>query len=360
MLDKWLLTQRIFLALRCNTQKNPFSFYFLSRSHRSIAPIAPMAQARYDAKRGPDLKGWMLTIKADGLPAPAVMEVLKAHARKWVFQQERGEEKDYLHYQCTVNLTKKMRAIQIAKLFGDHWRGVAARPISEGGAEAAWNYSKKTDTRVAGPWSSDPAEKPEPEDCSIIGRSPYPWQQSVKEFVTAERDSKMARSVVYIWDPRGGCGKSSLYKHLRYHKLAGVIKAADSKSMQRQAYQEHKRNGFEAWCMDVPRAGLCSKTAKSFWEGVELIKNGDYQDDRYDSASTLVANPKVVVFSNAEPELKYLSDDRWIVYCVFENRLVEYTPKRAETLKRKTAEAVEAERAEKRQRVLETVPGLDE
>lgn len=287
-------------------------------------------------------------MKADDLK-----KVLADKCSKWIFQLERGEEKGYLHYQATFNLRVRKRRHEVAVLLGGR---AHLTPISDN--KAAWDYAKKTETRVEGPWSSELEDESEmPEDCKVVYEAPHDWQVSVVDILQKPYSSARARMVHIVIDPEGNNGKSTLVKYLRFHKVAGRILPADCKSMKRAAYDFWAKNKNKAWCIDLPRAERTQKFMAEVWAGIEGIKNAEYEDDRHVHKDAVVTTPNVVVFSNYDPIYTgCLSDDRIEKWIIYEKRLIQHTPARME----KVVAKAEAKVGQKRSRAIAHDPIDDE
>lgn len=68
----------------------------------------------------------------------------------------------------------------------------------------------------------------------------------------------------------------------------------------------------DAYCFDIPRA-VSIKQANAMWSGIEMIKNGCLYERRYHPEKKWIEPPKIIIFTNEEPDLSMLSRDRWVI-----------------------------------------------
>lgn len=278
--------------------------------------------------RGNELKGWCATVVASRT-VEQIKETLANIATRWIFQEEKGAM-GFRHYQCTFELKVKARKHAVLLMWPNS-REVHLSPISAKGKKGgAWDYCEKKDTRVAGPWKSDDSE--EPAESKLVSDTPREFQKKIVDYVSEPYDVKRAREIMFVCDPKGNAGKSSLYKHLIYKKLCGHIRPGEAKEMIRAAYDQWAKHKYQAWVIDIPRQSIAERFTKSFWAGVETIKNGQYEDDRHTHKSEMVNNPKVILFCNDLPNID-MTEDRIVKWLVYNGKMVKYSKARHEAIK---------------------------
>lgn len=134
------------------------------------------------------------------------------------------------------------------------------------------------------------------------------WQQSVLDVLEEQTE----RQVLVIYDPWGNHGKTWLAKHMvATHKAVYVPPLNDAQDFMAMALAK-KSKGY---IFDLPRADT-RKSAKAMWSAIEQIKNGYLYDKRYQWQEAWIDPPKIVVFTNWIPQLKWLSRDRWQFYAI--------------------------------------------
>lgn len=140
------------------------------------------------------------------------------------------------------------------------------------------------------------------------------WQTKVLDFIDERPDS---RTINWIYDPIGNCGKSFLTKYLA---LTREIIIADGKKdnifnqVNRKLNEEEKE--FELVILDIPR----SSEGYINYGVLEQLKNGLIYSGKYEGGMCLFDDVHVIVFANFMPDRSQFSKDRW--------RIIEITDKK--------------------------------
>lgn len=180
-----------------------------------------------------------------------------------------------------------------------------------------WFYVMKEDSRVEGPWSSkDPEDIPLPRQVREMGNL-WDWQKHVLN----SKNYFDSRIVNVIIDSKGGEGKSSFGFYLKCNRLGQYLPYSnDFRDIMRMVMQLPKT---DLYIIDLPRAVKKEKLYQ-FWSGVEMLKSGYAYDDRYKFREAFFDCPTVWIFSNLEPDLQLLSNDRWKLWSIYQRQLVDY------------------------------------
>lgn len=234
-------------------------------------------------------------------------EVLKKYAKKWCFQQEKAPTTGNVHLQGRFSLKVKERPSTVRTKFPGAHLSVTSASNRDNDF-----YVTKEDTRIAGPWKdNDPFI---PSDLRVF--VPRPWQQEVLDIVATVPDRRTFRMIV---DPVGKNGKSLLTAYMKTRGLARKIPLMDSsKDILRYCY------GVETsrcYILDLPRAIDKSKI-NGVIAALECIKDGCVYDDRYSYKEKDFDPPHVIIFTNQVLDKSLLSDDRWIIYNIVDDKLV--------------------------------------
>lgn len=134
------------------------------------------------------------------------------------------------------------------------------------------------------------------------------------DFIDERPDS---RTINWIYDPIGNCGKSFLTKYLA---LTKEIIIADGKKdnifnqVNRKLNEEEKE--FELVVLDIPR----SSEGYINYGVLEQLKNGLIYSGKYEGGMCLFDDVHVIVFANFMPDRSQFSKDRW--------RIIEITEKK--------------------------------
>ena len=137
-----------------------------------------------------------------------------------------------------------------------------------------------------------------------------PWQKQVYDKVT--KQSVNFRDILWVWEPEGNTGKTYLSKYLHYFHGAIVVGGSAADMKHAIARWRQITGTFPVIIIiDIARSDMFTSTS---YKGLQQIKNGLFFSGKYESG--MVASlqpPHLVVFSNAKPQTKFMSKDRWIV-----------------------------------------------
>lgn len=133
-----------------------------------------------------------------------------------------------------------------------------------------------------------------------------PWQAAVI------RAANLPRQIVCVVDRIGNTGKTFLSMWHAWRHKANILPIMKGYQDLMRSTAELLKNQEEIKLLfvDLPRA-LPKNQLRPLWSALESIKNGYAYDDRYRLNQRLFKPPKIVVFTNAPPDLNYLSRDRW-------------------------------------------------
>lgn len=268
---------------------------------------------------------WHMTVFAPLPPVDQMKEWFKRYCNRWGFQLEEGKETKMRHYQCVFALQTKKRQSELLGMLED-WKthvSPTKKDKRTGNSTFRYEYATKEDTRIEGPWTDEGDTLPPPDEIKWTLR---PWQQSIVDMI--EDEKREYREYNFIYDPKGGTGKSSLAKILRHRKLAAMLPmTGDGDKVSQYAYAA-LMEGFKALLIDIPRAhDWRTRGNQSWWAAIEVIKSGSAYDWRNKSRSCMTNNPKLFIFLNELPNVKSISKDRWKIWLINHNgSLVPYSP----------------------------------
>jgi hypothetical protein len=124
-------------------------------------------------------------------------------------------------------------------------------------------------------------------------------QTSILEVLNSQND----RQILWVCDREGGKGKSFLAKYLIKEYNALVYTGATTKDMA-YIYNYEKYVVF-----DFSR----SKEGYEPYNFIEQLKNGVLISQKYESEIKKFKPPKIICFSNFYPDTDKLSEDRWVI-----------------------------------------------
>merc|ERR1712224_952136 len=74
-----------------------------------------------------------------------------------------------------------------------------------------------------------------------------------------------------------------------------------------------------AYIVDMPR-GLDKRRLADFYSGIECLKNGFIFDKRFSGRMKRFDRPQICTFGNAWPDVRLLSQDRWKLWQMCEDK----------------------------------------
>lgn len=234
-------------------------------------------------------KHWIITLKSSNSSINLKQWIME-HCDSAIWQLEKGNDTGYLHYQITLTLKEKKRLTWLKNHFSKTAHCEVVNNI-----DAAFDYSQKSDTRMAGPfYYPEPLNKPLKDP--LEGKTYYKWQQMLIDIYESEADD---RSIYWIYEPDGKAGKSSFCKHLHI-KYGDEIKFADvPKRVDLMHYVT--KGPFKALVIDIPRKMSSYAHNESLYTSLESIKNGFVFSGKYDSTALNFNYPHIFIFANVKP-----------------------------------------------------------
>jgi len=254
-----------------------------------------------------------LTVKDEDGAYDRLLEFLKEHCKHWCFQKEKGAS-GYIHYQCRMSLGTKRRLTDVVKLMGD-LKGHLSPTFKDNILPNKAFYVMKPETRIEGPWSSEDEEEAYiPRQIRDITLKE--WQQKIVE----DAEVWDTRHINILLEQIGNKGKSTLATYCGVHKIGRSLPPLnDYKDIMRLVMDMPTS---KLYLVDMPRA-LDQKHHHNFFAGLEEIKSGHAWDDRYKYKEKYFDCPNIWVFTNTMPNLEFLSADRWRVWQIIDDDLVQ-------------------------------------
>jgi len=137
-----------------------------------------------------------------------------------------------------------------------------------------------------------------------------PWQRELSDIAASVPDD---RTIHWVWEPKGGVGKTALCKYLTatYQAMLFNGKSADILYMAAMHDSDLYLADFTRDQQDwVPYTTL------------EVLKNGIYMSGKYEGECVLRNSPHIFVFANFPPKIAALSVDRWKIGEIVNNAIV--------------------------------------
>jgi len=230
------------------------------------------------------------------------------YCKKWTFVGEQGTSTERKHWQGRISLKIKKRLTAIPNPLNFHF-SVTSKVNMDNNF-----YIEKGDTAITPIYCDTDEVIYIPRQIREIS-SLYPWQEKIIQ------ESKVwdTRSINVVFCPVGNIGKTTLIGWIRAHKIGRVLPLCnDYKDLLRMVCDMPTSTMY---VIDMPRA-INKDRLYGFYSAIETIKDGYAYDDRYKFKEKVFDCPNVWIFSNAMPDLKMLSNDRWKVWEIDKNKML--------------------------------------
>lgn len=237
-----------------------------------------------------------------------LIDVLNKYCDKYCFQKEIGDETKTPHLQGTLSFKSPMRWTELKLPKCIHWE--ATKDVS-----ASYFYCEKEDTRMKG---TMPYKFGYPIDCKVIDKL-YKWQEHVVDYIKKDVND---REILWIYDPKGNLGKTSLAKYLIVKHDAICATSSASKdvanllfNLKESGRDLNKKTTF-LFCFGRSKEviGYCA---------IESVKDGLITNTKYESGTMCFNSPHVIVLSNDYPNVSKLSKDRWNIKKLVDGELID-------------------------------------
>lgn len=254
--------------------------------------MAPRGSAEGNTKapaRVPASKNWFLTWNnyPEEQVAPFI-ELCRGLCEKFVVEREIGES-GTPHLQGKMTLKKKGRPIELFNCISNkiHWEKSAVWK----GHEYCAKDSLTTDIDV-NIWFGGF----EP----VLAPKIWGWQQDLVDRIPNMQE----RKIYWYWEPDGKVGKTDLCRYLVIKHKALVVggKATDMKCAIASLKEKPR-----IILVNIVRDGTVS------YGGLEAVSDGLFFSPKYESGMVIFNKPKIIVFSNEEPDTERWSKDRYDV-----------------------------------------------
>lgn len=281
---------------------------------------------------------WVLTIqevKGSNLPDELeVKHLFEDLSSKYVFQKEIGDEEKKEHYQCTFVSKQRLRkSTLLNKLSKESGlvKSMFQLDRMRGTWEESFSYCTKSECRVGDNFYTN-IEIYSGSDIKFLDSEEvrYEWQNCIldKIYDIENHSFKKAceREIIWIYDPKGNCGKSKFVKWLSLRNSSQVAKVSCNTESQLRA-AVISAGPRKLYVVDLPRSLSLVYQYKeklaAMLSAIEEIKNGYLSSAMYgDYKEIYFEPPHILIFSNTLCPREYMSEDRWVVFMLNNNQLI--------------------------------------
>lgn len=267
-----------------------------------------------------------LSVEKSQLSPIELKEILKSFCKKWGFQKEKGNDTEYIHYQGRISLNTQSLESTVIRQYTDkvglpyiHY-GLTNKLCTNG--EAFYNYVTKDATRIEGPWTDRDKEIYIPKQYRGLEKTLLPFQQQVWDKI----EIFDTRKVNIIYDLEGNKGKSTLAHLSRLHKNGVCLPIVNDGEKLIQSccnilMSKKIRKSIPIF-IDLPRA-MDKTRLYGIYTAIEQIKSGYIYDVRNHYKDWDFDSPSIWVTTNRLPDTNYLTTNRWNLYIIIEDKLIQ-------------------------------------
>lgn len=264
---------------------------------------------------------------AEGVTKESIEKILRNTSKHWIYQLEKGETTNKLHYQGRLSLNKRKRKSEILKIIKQFEKPILFNYLEPASTNSYghWFYVMKEETKIEGPWKDTDEELYVPLEYREIDKNWHPFQTQI---IQSKDEVKKNREVNVIFDPKGNSGKTTLANYLTITQQGLLIpplaKASDIIQYVCSLCMARKTRDPKIVFFDLPRA-LNKSDLRELFTAVEQIKNGILYDTRYTGKCWVIEPPAIWIFTNKQVDPDMLTRDRWKTWIIDKDkRLASY------------------------------------
>ena len=149
-----------------------------------------------------------------------------------------------------------------------------------------------------------------------------PWQQSLLEYI-----KPTDREVIWVRGIKGNEGKTWFQQFLNErYGWSKAVTGMDIKAKNSSLCHALRKRSLATSDIFLFNVGKAKTEADVNYEVLEKIKDGHIFASKYDSKELRFKTPNIViVFSNDRPNIKQLALDRWKIFIIQDNELIDLT-----------------------------------
>lgn len=253
-------------------------------------------------------KYWAITMPMNRASHNGILEWAKNNCSYIIFQGEKGGETDYEHWQISMHLKTKKRLGWLKNHFCNisHIEGIR-------NYDAAFNYCKKSETRICGPYIwPEPVAKKERDFFTEYHCIMKKWQANIKDIINGPEDFRM---INWFWSNSGNMGKSWFLRHICLTHN-GLLVGGHKKDVFYAIQERAKTTQPDIICVNIARDDNCEKRPY-MW--LEDVKDATFFSAKYKSGMCMLNPMHIFVFANFSPDMTGMSPDRWNIVNVDED-----------------------------------------
>ena len=275
---------------------------------------------------------WETNVKQRRLPNQEKLAAFLDGIVEWgVFQKEEGAKKKKKHWQGYFELLgRRSSKEKLLNKFRTKFKNVAGLTLTVSHDKmASRRYAQKKESRLEGPFFCGVGAK---NDKAMSNMKLREWQKDLYEILKSRVKSGNDRTVICVSNPSGGSGKSAMLKWLHSetscinaHKLP--VTSVDRLLSATVKLSKRYSEGVDLFMINLTKSKGKEQNYCDLFAAIEDIKDGYVVDCMYGNYQEAVfSSPVVLIMTNLKPAelLDYLSFDRWELYTIILDELIEW------------------------------------
>lgn len=255
-------------------------------------------------------RAWFFTWNNPDIDDTVFYELLLIlNPKSFVFQLERGES-GTLHYQGCIYFDNA-KHFGAMKQFNNKWHLKRCKDWIK-----SLYYCSKLESRIEGPWGYNVSPRILNQWDEIINLRP--WQQSIIDII---KEKPNDRTINVIYDPEGNNGKTFLCKYLVNKYKAIFVNGKMNDIFFAVSEQCSKSRPPKIIIWNITRT---YDTESINYGAIESIKDGIFFSGKFKSGMVNMDSPHVLIFTNNHLNYAALTNDRWNVLSIENQKLVNF------------------------------------
>lgn len=146
----------------------------------------------------------------------------------------------------------------------------------------------------------------------------YPWELKINTIIESIPDK---RTIYYFYEDEGCKGKTTYQKYIYSHYKGTVILSGKGADMKNGiiTYYNINRSLPKIILINIPRDSFSFIS----WATIEELKDMFFYSGKYEGGMICGKPPHILIFSNEPPPINKFSKDRWRIYNINNNDLIE-------------------------------------
>lgn len=251
-------------------------------------------------KRSKLSKRWTVTFF--GSEKREIKKIFEPHTDVGIIGNEVCPNTKKTHLQCYFEFKKRLRPLDKKdwKSLKGHWE------VAKGDKLQNFVYCSKEDLYYNSWGYVMPISD---EEFKFTDKDLNADQLRIADIFRSKEDPKFGRKIYWFYEEKGGWGKSVLATYM-VDQMDAIMVGGQKKDILFGVGERVKMMEYPPIVVvDIPRVNKGSVSIQA----IEMVKNGMFFNEKYESGMVRFPRPHVVCFANIPPDTSKMSEDRWVI-----------------------------------------------